>query len=383
MATEKIQVSDIVYGLQQIDYKELLDVMSPIITFYVSSRLTTKTIGSIQVHRDYKPKNIKSVSLPPETISQVDDIDKERLIELQFGDSVLNFANTVMREVPHADLSFLCSNLRNLSVFCKNFELRNFIFNTDLAGRYSVDKNKICVRKKDYLQTIDHELLHMGSSFFRESDGMAFCGFSQENNRKFRKIGSGINEGYTQLLAERYFGDAPGGVLMAYILEVNLAKGLEKVVGKEKMECLFFKANLYGLIQELKQYENEEDIMKFITQFDYMSNHFSKGKLWSLERKLALKSLTDTNLFLIGCYSKKLRKEFDRQEIDFVQLNEKLIEFISNLKIQIINIKNEEDGYGFLNIGQIKSIIESSFDKPEGILLPLVENDNEIISKGK
>ena len=123
----------------------------------------------------------------------------------------------------------------------------------------------------------------MSSTFYRESDGMIFCGFAQGYKGK-KIIATGINEGYTQLLAERYFGESKD-ILKAYSCEKSIAEKLEMIVGKEKMQSLYLNANLYGLIQELKQYEDENTIMQFISDVDFLNMHL-KRKKWLLSEKI-------------------------------------------------------------------------------------------------
>ena len=85
----------------------------------------------------------------------------------------------------------------------------------------------------------------MASTIFQ--DGIIYSGLSEQN------IGIGLNEGYTELLAKRYFDKSNNN---GYIFETQIAKLLELIIGQEKMESYYFNANLYGLIEELRKYNN-------------------------------------------------------------------------------------------------------------------------------
>ena len=89
-----------------------------------------------------------------------------------------------------------------------------------------------------------------------------FCGFYQ--NSGTYDIGNGINEGYTELLARRYFEKDSG----YYDDEVILASLIEELITKDKMEQLYFYADLKGLITQLNQYADKSSVNRFILNFD-------------------------------------------------------------------------------------------------------------------
>lgn len=123
-----------------------------------------------------------------------------------------------------------------------------------------------------------------------------FSGFSQsyfdkDTNKKI-SFGSGINEGYTEYLTKRYFA--------RYIQNsnykdlVSFVREIEKIIGYEKMEKLYFHADLKGLILELSKYISEEEIMKFINNVDFYNKHkFDKNA-----RKLLEVTLKEIDEFL-------------------------------------------------------------------------------------
>ena len=59
---EKFELTDILIQLEQIDYISIISMLSPIISYYT----TSKVIDGYKLHKDFKPKNISRVSLPPE-----------------------------------------------------------------------------------------------------------------------------------------------------------------------------------------------------------------------------------------------------------------------------------------------------------------------------
>lgn len=98
------------------------------------------------------------------------------------------------------------------------------------------------------------------------------------------KIGEGINQGYTSLLTERYFGNGEN-ISNFHQYEKSVAEKLEIIIGQEKMENLYFTANLYGLIGELAKYEREEEILNFIQKVDFINEYLNSKKLISAFKK--------------------------------------------------------------------------------------------------
>ena len=108
--------------------------------------------------------------------------------------------------------------------------------------------------------TIFHELLHMAST--RIKDGKDYCGFDLDSI-----IGTGINENYTDYLLEKYFIKE-----QEYDRKRLLLDELELIVGEEKLEDMYFKADLPSLIKELSKYNETKDVIKLIYDYDSLYN---------------------------------------------------------------------------------------------------------------
>ena len=78
--------------------------------------------------------------------------------------------------------------------------------------------------------------------------------------------GIALNEGYTEHLNQQHF--FPDYFDDSYLHEQSIAYEFEKIIGRVKMEKLYFEADLYGLIQELTKYASVEEIITFLRDFD-------------------------------------------------------------------------------------------------------------------
>lgn len=183
-----------------------------------------------------------------------------------------------------------------------------------------------------------HELNHMSSTFY---DGENYySGFSQKG------VGDGLNEGYTELLSERYFNKKD-----SYPVETKIMSNLEKIIGRDKMEYFYYTADLYNLIKELEQYDSKENIRNFINCVDILSNlidNYFGCRMYNFILKKCMKKI---NLYLLKWYSLKQKRLMESNKIT----NKECYNNIYRYSKRLINFKNMEDiKYKVLN----KKIIE-------------------------
>lgn len=155
-------------------------------------------------------------------------------------------------------------NLENLTLQKEKFSSK------DSYGSYSARNNKLTYRLNNAL---GHEFLHMASSYYDPVSEESHYGFQQwkgnttdnENEDSSCVIGSGLNEGYTQLLAYRIYGEE----IIVYKKETILARLFELFFDHPKeMESYYFNHNLPGLIKPMKEYASREEIIEIIQAID-------------------------------------------------------------------------------------------------------------------
>ncbi len=139
-------------------------------------------------------------------------------------------------------------------------------------GLYDSTDNKITletnyshVNDETLKSALMHELLHMAS---RKNE--MFSGFRQEvidKQGKHHFIGSMLDEGYTEKLNENEFSKSDGKTAYSDIFPI--VTGLQRIVGKDNMDKLYFNADLYSLIKYINYYENNLDsVIDLISTID-------------------------------------------------------------------------------------------------------------------
>lgn len=207
------------------------------------------------------------------------------------------FEQTLIEKLSHCNPSSFYKNIETVKFKIKNdlSDIIIFIANQGLNGIYNAVENRIKIYEKkvktnkdipEFIRianedTINHELLHMSSR--KKQKNTIYCGFHiNELNFSF---GYGLNEGYTEHLNLKYFSDMI--VVKSYPKEIILAIGIEKIIGREKMEQLYFNADTTNLIKELEKYTTRENAISLIYQIDILSGSIGikKGNIFSITKK--------------------------------------------------------------------------------------------------
>ena len=238
------------------------------------------------------------------------------LPKLIYSKYIENFKNTMLKVLSEEDYNILESNLNNNIV---KFN-RRFKKNDSTPGNYNFENKIITLYGHPKPTTIYHELLHASSSYYNGNIKEIKSGFHHQN-----LAGLGLNEGYTELLTNRFFEKQKDS---GYLNEWHYAYLIEKLVGADKMQTLYFKSDLNGLIVEMSKYNSLENIKKFLDNlnvFQIMKEVFAdhpfqedpnyKG-LPSLEHLEWLeeaeqymeKAYNDLNQFIIESYINKVKE---------------------------------------------------------------------------
>ena len=157
------------------------------------------------------------------------------------------------------ELNFDSTDLHNFYYNSEWVKVHKFIPNpfTYTIGYYDSGINKLKYRSI----SLYHELFHLAST--NNEIIPAHCGF--EINEENKSIGYALNEGYTDLLAERYFNE---DIEDSYYEEAQFARSIERIIGRKKMEKLYLNADIIGLINELKKYYSIDEIEQFLINMD-------------------------------------------------------------------------------------------------------------------
>lgn len=287
---------------------------------------------------DLLPEKIDVSTIEKPKIAKVSMTEKslENLSKNQYFENIKAFNNVVESNFNNEALNNYYQNIRKLKIVSSKLLEKRRMESNHIAGEYSSYDNKIQLVNPE---AIYHELFHMAST-----NNAKFIGFRQNG------IGRALNEGYTELMNQRYF---PNDSYTSYITQVEIASQLERIVGKEKMEKLYLTSNLKGLIIELQKYASKEEIGRFIANSDYVLlleksmgyrnvgdkivNKLMKHKGYIKRIRNLRKASNEIELFLQECLEKKIIIDF-KEKGHFEDMTEE--EMLLLLKLRNIDMND-------------------------------------------
>ncbi|MBR4671630.1 MAG: hypothetical protein IKO78_00335 [Bacilli bacterium] len=313
--------------LQNISYyaNYLWTFLEPIILLIAPRKI----LSSYMLHKDFKPKNITKVSIPVELKQKYSSVDLNAFGHGRIREVVKDFVDVMEREFPKEALANFYNNINEAKI------KRNAgVMLIESSGVYLCKKNKINVSA---ISSLYHELFHLASSSYDPEAKLARAGFSQVYHTLTSpfegvNMGIGLNEGYTELLTQRYF-DGKCKPNKYYRFEVNVASNVEKIVGEEEMKKLYLKSDLRGLIENLKQYASEEEVMQFVNSVDLVSRHSTDIFLFRNSKMKA--SITNVYTFLMKAYLTKLKRQLEEGAITINEFVDQATEYIKALKTKV------------------------------------------------
>ena len=306
---------------------KLMDILG--ITFYIDL-YKKKKHGYYQL-KPYNNKKVKVINQPPELKKEFNAIEIKNIINKKVKISIAEFINVITSNFPQDFLTNFYNNMHEIKVYSTNYKFKNFIHGIEFNGSYYATTNIIKISENDsQYKALFHELFHLASSTYKNN--IIYCGFRQHNKVNSIDVGVGLNEGYTQALTEKFFGNIEG-VKYSYPFETFVAKIIEEIISQNKMSKYYFTSNLYGLINELELYNSYNNIINFINNLDFLNKIQTIPSIKNLEQEYIIKALKQIIDFLFYTYENKLKKQYNKGLIS----NK---EYIRNLEIFAINLKN-------------------------------------------
>lgn len=280
---------------------QLFQSMLPPLSAYIISK-------SFSIHVDdaLKPVSIDDVNSPAAQKQKYTSINYRRIESTEIRDMIFDFSITLGRLFPEEALINFYNNVNEV-----NIEKNYLILLFSASGMYSGIKNRI---RYATTTSIYHELFHMASSVYDSENKVFYSGFKQvygitNNLLGDSSIGQGINEGYTELLAHRYF-DKDNKMPWSYQFETRIVSYLEEIVDSSELEILYLTADLQGLIEKLTEYTNENEVLGFIKSVDFINNY--SEEIPFLYNPALGKSIERIYNFLLKAYMVKQKEQYEK-----------------------------------------------------------------------
>ena len=326
--------------------------------FFITSALIIhfdgKSFNAMVDRNNYKNLQINVLPAPLLVKKDKSMVDFARF-DNKYRKDIEEFYKVLMENVSEDVIISFYDNIKELQIKDNYSKASKYIKTSNCLGSYSTD-NTIEISTAYRKSILFHELLHLSSSCVREDK--LYIGFNQMLTNS--DIGRGINEGYTEYLNQLYFKNQSNSKNYYTYLK-NTAGLLEKIIGHEKMQSLYFKSNLLGLIEELSNYCGPDKARDFIKYTDYVYRFFHVKEHF-LQNDLIQHAFVNINHILIEAYYNKLKEE-NLNAHDFnMKLQEYLvlipetfysgdktyyIEYILDMNEFVDSLKDSEKGHSF------------------------------------
>lgn len=230
---------------------------------------------------NYQTNHFKFSEKDKEKIKTLIPLIKKENIE------IYNFINKLLQNTKIDNLKNLILNFPYITI-----KYHSASYDPSISGTYNGKTKEIHIYNRDNKVSLHHELLHASSADIRFMN----IGFKivLKNGLIF---GKGLNEGYTELLNNRFFNYTS----TSYNYLQKLAKQIENLcTDKENMIEYYFNADIFSLISELIPKISLKEIIDILVDMDmllynenksYLEYLKIKEKIWFIQNKNKVKKL--------------------------------------------------------------------------------------------
>ena len=210
---------------------------------------------------------------------------------------IKKFIKVIEKNFDKKDLSYFYLNIDDLRV-----EKANELDSKNINACYDIIDNTINIKRRTKY-TIFHELFHLSAR-----DGFD-TGFERSIGNKVHN--RGLNEGYTDLLTHRYFGDLENDKA-GYQIEMTMARMIEDIIGKDIMEESYLRCHGKTIESYLLEYMG----IKAYTMLNLLDDieRITKKDEYSEER--IQKKIIQIYIYILEGYIKKQYLLYKNNEID-------------------------------------------------------------------
>ena len=225
---------------------------------------------------NYQTNHFKFSEKDKEKIKTLIPLIKKENIE------IYNFINKLLQNTKIDNLKNLILNFPYITI-----KYHSACYDPSISGTYNGKTKEIHIYNRDNKVSLHHELLHASSADIRFMN----IGFKivLKNGLIF---GKGLNEGYTELLNNRFFNYTS----TSYNYLQKLAKQIENLcTDKENMIEYYFNADIFSLISELIPKISLKEIIDILVDMDMLLYNENKSYLEYLKIKEKIRFIQNKN----------------------------------------------------------------------------------------
>lgn len=176
------------------------------------------------------------------------------------------FKSTMEETFKSKGLKYMNDNLETLRIFILKSKLLQYPY----KAMYNNSSNELMILEED--DTIYHELLHLSCNNIKNKNTIRGFTHYTKKQKNILLFGTGLDEVYTEILANRLFNKEINATTTK---TVELVLLLEQLI--DNLPSLYLNSDLYELVLVLSKYTNINESLEFIYNID---------RLYTLEQNI-------------------------------------------------------------------------------------------------
>lgn len=176
------------------------------------------------------------------------------------------FKSTMEETFKSKGLKYMNDNLETLRIFILKSKLLQYPY----KAMYNNSSNELMILEED--DTIYHELLHLSCNNIKNKNTIRGFTHYTKKQKNILSFGTGLDEVYTEILANRLFNKEINATTTK---TVELVLLLEQLI--DNLPSLYLNSDLYELVLVLSKYTNINESLEFIYNID---------RLYTLEQNI-------------------------------------------------------------------------------------------------
>ena len=213
------------------------------------------------------------------------------------------FKNKMEETFDNKDLKYMNDNLETLRIFI----LKSKLFQYPYKAMYNNLSNELMILEED--DTIYHELLHLSCNNMKSNNNIRGFAHYTKKQKNILSFGTGLDEVYTEILANRLFNKEINATTTK---TVELVLLLEQLI--DDLPSLYLNSDLYESVIKLSKYTSINESLDFIYNIDRLFEIEMKNNIRKRDKE-KYRAIYQKTLYFLKQYQYKRNYQEQKKKV--------------------------------------------------------------------